>query len=327
MGQCSSNCFHAWWLVAHQILRSISFVLLAAVVLLPNPARAQTSAEAVMVPYTVTPDGLFMVDAMVNGKGPFPFLIDTGASVSALAIHLHRALYAEEAVNPSTRVFGVAESGLFPRVALESLSVGTITQATLEAVVLPFSETGQDWDGILGLNFLAGRLIQFDSKEKFITIMQASPQNTDRFSDWRRLRAYRDEEIEGSFPFIFFRVGIDSRLKRHRIEALLDLGSTFPIINWNGARELGHDTTYRRLRRDWEIEGAVGSFEPKALIMNQTIRVSRKRWNTPLLISDTTPLELLNRTDKPFVLFSAGFFKDMDFAIDFETPEVYFNPD
>ena len=44
------------------------------------------------VPMTVEADGIIMVPVVVNGRGPFPFVIDTGSNRTAISGDLAHAL-------------------------------------------------------------------------------------------------------------------------------------------------------------------------------------------------------------------------------------------
>ncbi len=299
-------------------------------VILPSTQANETETR---IAYTRTADGLFVVDTFVDGQGPFPFLIDTGATTSVLTDELHQKLKTSVNSDVSLRIHGIAESGLFPRVMLKSIKVGEIEIRPVQVAVMPSAQEEKPWEGILSLDFFEGRIAHFQTRTNTLTLMPSSNETRAKFAKWRRMKAYRDETLT-DYPFIFFKTTFVTEsvvratriVDRESVEALLDLGSSVPIINWAGARHLGYGNTYSKLQKQWEIDGAVGTFEPKAQILDQSIIVGRKRWTTPILIVDTPPLKLIDRTEKPFMYFSANFFKSMDFAIDFAAPEVYFSP-
>ena len=300
------------------------------IVILPS---TQANEAETHVSYTRTADGFFVVDTFVDGQGPFPFLIDTGATTSVLTDELHQKLDTSQNSDVSLRIHGIAESGVFPRVMLKSIKVGELEIRPVQVAVMPSVQEEKPWEGILSLDFFEGRIAHFQTRTNTLTLMPSSDQTRAKFAKWRKMKAYRDETL-ADYPFIFFNTTFVTEsvvratriVDRESVEALLDLGSSVPIINWAGAKHLGYGNTYSKLRKQWEVDGAVGAFEPKAQILDQSIVVGRKRWTTPILIFDTPPLKLINRTEKPFMYFSANFFKSMDFAIDFAAPEVYFSP-
>ncbi len=67
-----------------------------------------------------------MTHVMVNGKGPFRFVIDTGASRSTLAPHLARALGLKVSVGRNVMLNGVTGAAEVPTVAVDSLEIGAL---------------------------------------------------------------------------------------------------------------------------------------------------------------------------------------------------------
>ena len=65
-----------------------------------------------------------MTHVMVNGKGPFRFVIDTGASRSTLAPHLARALGLEKTAGRNVMLNGVTGVAEVPTVVVDSLEIG-----------------------------------------------------------------------------------------------------------------------------------------------------------------------------------------------------------
>jgi len=70
--------------------------------------------------------GRVMTAVMVNGKGPFRFVIDTGASRSTLAPHLARALDLKVSVGRNVMLNGVTGAAEVPTVAVDSLEIGEL---------------------------------------------------------------------------------------------------------------------------------------------------------------------------------------------------------
>ena len=103
---------------------------------LPASARAQEPATPASPPeeVTLTVEELVTLDTvdddaqrlrvpvMVDGRGPFPFLVDTGADHSVLSQELARALKLPAA--GFVRVNGIAGTTVAPRAAVRRLEVG-----------------------------------------------------------------------------------------------------------------------------------------------------------------------------------------------------------
>ena len=70
--------------------------------------------------------GRVMTHVKVNGKGPFRFVIDTGASRSTLAPHLARALNLQHSVGRNVMLNGVTGAAEVPTVAVDSIEIGAL---------------------------------------------------------------------------------------------------------------------------------------------------------------------------------------------------------
>src|SRR3989442_7972455 len=100
---------------------------LAAWVLLCRAALADTS-----VPLRLVGDRLVVVPVMVNGRGPFDFLLDTGTNTTVVDPELadELGLHAEDRVSMITP----AGERVVPRGRLASVTVGPKTVEGLEAL-------------------------------------------------------------------------------------------------------------------------------------------------------------------------------------------------
>src|SRR3954469_23587436 len=69
-----------------------SGLTLAPVALSPGPARDPDVGRSYRVPYRVTNTNHFLVRVRINGKGPFNFLVDTGAPALYIATETARKI-------------------------------------------------------------------------------------------------------------------------------------------------------------------------------------------------------------------------------------------
>ena len=124
---------------------------LAALVLFCRPALADTS-----VPLRMVGDRLVVVPVVVNGRGPFDFLLDTGTTTTVIDPELAEEL----ALHSTDRVSMMTPGGerAVPRGRLESVTVGAKTVEGLEAL---FQDLGGirrvdgSIRGVLGQPFLS----------------------------------------------------------------------------------------------------------------------------------------------------------------------------
>jgi len=100
---------------------------------------------------------LIVLSVLVNGDGPHPFALDTGASRTIVSVDLATRLGVGHAA--AGQVVGGGGSASIARATLETLTVGDATVHAHEVGVATFLEriaetVGTPLDGIVGYNFL-----------------------------------------------------------------------------------------------------------------------------------------------------------------------------
>jgi predicted aspartyl protease len=110
-------------------------------------------------------DALVVVPVFVNGKGPYDFALDTGASSTVISLELAAEFgLATEKISQLTAGGG---DGTVSRVQLSSLAVGTARQENLAAAASDFltqvnAELGSKLQGIVGYDFLRHYRVTLD---------------------------------------------------------------------------------------------------------------------------------------------------------------------
>lgn len=108
---------------------------------------------------------LILIDAFVNGRGPFQFAIDTGTSTTALSAELARELHLQTALIGPVTTGGVPLTLSASRVG--SLRVGKSEAREVDVIVGDFltmlsEAAGAKLDGIIGYNFLRNYRVVID---------------------------------------------------------------------------------------------------------------------------------------------------------------------
>ncbi|RAK52027.1 aspartyl protease family protein [Phenylobacterium deserti] len=121
----------------------------------------ETSLDTTGDPYStmVAPVG-------VNGQGPYPFLIDTGANVSCVSRRL--AEHLELTPAPPARVHSVIGVQTRPAVMIHELQVGRRNRRRVRAPALPLKS--DQLGGVLGVDWLKGQRLVLNIKEKRLEI-------------------------------------------------------------------------------------------------------------------------------------------------------------
>jgi predicted aspartyl protease len=118
---------------------------------------------------------LILIPVSVSGRGPYTFVLDTGASLTLLS----PALEAELGLVAGTEADGVGAGGAL-RVALYTvtdMSVAAQRLRDVEVAVYDLSSVenavGRSLDGILGYNFLSHFAVTIDYQQQIVTFRRA----------------------------------------------------------------------------------------------------------------------------------------------------------
>jgi predicted aspartyl protease len=162
---------HRWgsWLAAAAIV--------TAAPLLARGNAPEESARRLPAPTpTPTPEvGLgelsrrLTVAVSVADKGPFPFVIDTGAERSVVSRELAEQLRLTP--GPAARVFDFTGVSTVGTVRVPSISAGPLSTALIEAPLLDAANLGAP--GMLGIDALQGHKVVIDFDRKIMSVVPA----------------------------------------------------------------------------------------------------------------------------------------------------------
>ncbi|HEX8447068.1 MAG TPA: aspartyl protease family protein [Sphingomonas sp.] len=158
------------------------------------------------------------VDVRLNGMGPFPFVIDTGADRSVLSTTVAAQLRLPPA-RPVT-LHGIAGPEQVPTVRVARLQVGTGVREGIVAPVL--SRLGLGADGLLGVDALADQRILLDFINQRMTV---SPSTSRRPRDLPGTIVVTARRRFGQL------ILTDARLNGRKIYAVIDTGAENSIGN------------------------------------------------------------------------------------------------
>jgi hypothetical protein len=126
-----------------------------------TPDRVVTPAdpEAGEIPirFTGPNEAALVVPVHINGEGPFDFVLDTGATMTCLALRTAEQLALQAEPGAVGYGAGIGGGGRFEIVRLDSLRIGVVEAHDMLGCTLDLSEIhaiGTDIDGLIGLNFL-----------------------------------------------------------------------------------------------------------------------------------------------------------------------------
>ncbi len=256
--------------------------------------------------------GRVMTQVMVNGKGPFRFVIDTGASRSTLAPHLAKALGLEPQTGRNIILNGVTGAAEVPTVAVESLEIGSLRFERQNLPVI-FTSIMGNADGILGVAGFDDQRIDVDFRRDRVSVAPSSGRRAPHSMETARA------ERTGSGLMI-----LNALVNRTRVKAVIDTGAE---------RTLGNlalqDAINRRRRKIKEpreatvhgatedlVEGEVQSVT-KVLIGDMAVT------NLEVIFADFHVFKLWRLTDQPALLIGMDMLGVLDrLVIDYRRNEV-----
>lgn len=185
-----------------------------------DPVELEPPEEVVYAARS-TPDriGRILAPVHVNGQGPFPFLIDTGASRSAIAPRLAARLGLEP--DPTQRVIlrGTTGDEEVDSIFVEELRAGDLVLSSQQLPVIA-PQVLANAAGILGVEGLEQMCLLADFRRNLVSITRdRCPRRHER---WIRIRAsLRLERL----------VNIDAVIRSTKVRAIIDTGAERSLGN------------------------------------------------------------------------------------------------
>jgi predicted aspartyl protease len=164
--------------------------------------------------------GRVMTHVRVNGKGPFRFVIDTGASRSTLAPHLAKALNLKPSVGRNVILNGVTGFAEVATVAVDSIEIGALRFEKQNLPVI-FTSIMGNADGILGVAGFQDQRIDVDFKRDRVSVLTS----TGRRPHYSLVTA-RAERNDNGLMIVDVRVG-----RRIKAKAVIDTGAERTLGN------------------------------------------------------------------------------------------------
>jgi predicted aspartyl protease len=129
------------------------------------PAAREIEPGEVRFDLAGAADTAIVVPVSVNGKGPYSFVVDTGATLTCVDESLAKTLELPAASGAVGFGATIRSRGAIRLVSIESLEVGTAQGKDLMACTIDLQglrSAGLEARGLLGLNFLKSYRVTFD---------------------------------------------------------------------------------------------------------------------------------------------------------------------
>jgi len=254
------------------------------------------------------------VEAMINDKGPFRFVVDTGADRSVLSDQLAQTLGLPP--DEDMIVEGIARSMPAPSARVGRLQIGRVVMTDLVLPTLPRSWLGSD--GYLGLDVIDRQAVTFDFQNHRLAIAPS-----DQITDWVSL-------AEGA---VVRANGTNGKLTA--VNCSVDGMKAYAFIDSGAEISIGNTTLFNALSRQGgkylndnivQLLGVTGGAAQGRIMSIEAIKLGSIRFaHSALVISDLPIFELWDLQNKPALFIGMNFLRQVSsVTIDYGRKELRF---
>ncbi|HEU4652450.1 MAG TPA: aspartyl protease family protein [Steroidobacteraceae bacterium] len=312
---------------AANLMRSAAtLALLSAVLTHVATSQAQTNEAELtddqeqhrfVVPTTRDGIGRIVANVMINGSGPFRFVVDTGATHSAVSKPLAEKLNLanQKAGAPSVLLSGVTGSAQVAIVRVESLEVGKLSLGPLDMPVI--EAVLADADGVLGADAMEDSRLTIDFKNDRILIEKSSFQAAPRY--------FYTVPVRFGFGRLLL---ADATIGKVRVKAIIDTGAqrTLGNISLRNALRIGRDSARGLFSTD--VEGVTADLQPGDVAAAPTLSMGAiKIGQTDITFGDLHVFKVWGFQRRPAVLIGMDVLGVLDMLIiDYRRKELQVLP-
>ncbi len=240
------------------------------------------------------------IEGTINGRGPFRFVVDTGAERTVIAddVALSLGLLPSDDVN----VQGIARAVPARTVIAKTLKFGEVSVENLAIPVLPRNWLGID--GYLGLDAIDGHRVRFDFRGRQLTI--SSPQ-----SKWQT-------EFISPSEAVVRADGTRGRLKA--VDCHVDGVHSYAFVDTGAECSIGNSHLFAELARGGasflpgdpiQLSGVTGGFVPGRVLPARSVRLGTLNFaNSLLIIADLPVFDVWELGDKPALFIGMNFLSE-----------------
>lgn len=259
----------------------------------PGKSAAAPAASSGSVRTATTTDERLTTAVYLNGRGPFHFLVDTGAERTLIAQDIATRL----ALPPGRKVLveGIIRDAPAMLVHIQHLRMGSLVCPPLEVPVLPRAMLGVD--GYLGLDVLDRHRVILDFRARRLTVTR--PQGF-----FSALWEHRNEAIVRT-------LGSSGRLRAThcsvngvRAAAFVDTGAEVSVSNPALYAALQRRAPHRQLLGlPAELYGVTGGSIVGIAIDVEEVRLGELRWtDAPFVVAGLEVFDLWGLSREPALL-------------------------
>lgn len=235
----------------------------------------------------------------INGKGPFHFIVDTGADHSVIAEDVAQALHLQ--AGHQVMVQGIIRALPAVSVPVDELRFGAVVRSALDMPVLPRALLKAD--GFLGLDAIGNHRVVFDFKKWTLRVTNSLPlEFVEKTGNDTRLSAPGDD---GHLRSVACRV--DGVLTM----AFLDSGAEVSAGNEALRQALMQSGPGYTGDRDIELTGITGGSRIGKVVKVETILLGNLEFSgCEIAVADLDVFRIWGLIDKPALLIGLNFLRE-----------------
>lgn len=249
------------------------------------------------------------VQVHVNGRGPYRFLVDSGADSSVVGLRIARDL--QLPLGTTAILNSTTARELVDRVKVAELTLGPTTVRNLQLPALSESDVGGD--GVIGIDALVQQRLLMDFEKRFIKVEDA--------------RTYWKTE-PGEIVIIARRqrgqlILTQVRASGHALDAIVDTGSEVTIGNSALRAKL-----LRKGTEFWSVPatGVTGVTVQMQMAVIRELQLGPVTlYDVPVAFADVPPFKLFGVADEPALLLGTDLLSTFRrVSLDFRSRKVRF---
>lgn len=296
----------------------------AAIWLLALTAAAARAADPVAeIPYRISQDGWLSAPVMVNGEGPYDFLIDTAATRTVVFQSLADDFEFQPAAHPDIRVLGLTETQELPAYSLGDFDIDGEPLNNHIGVILPnWPAPLETPGGILGLDFLGRYAVMIDVNRQVLALYPPGALALPG-SEWRRAPMRRKTYAGDTL----YEVSLD--MQGRDIRCIVDFGAAQTVLNYRSLRRLlsgvyvDPDRSSGGSSRS-RLSDVFGNQELARRVVVSSTRLGRFRWGRKsFVVYNAKIFEELELTGRAACLIGADLLAEQSVVFDFADEMIY----
>jgi predicted aspartyl protease len=279
--------------------------------------NSQDATPRFVIPTTHDGIGRIVAQVRLNGAGPFRFVVDTGATHSAVSAELSKKLNLvnQKAGATSVLLSGVTGSAQVAIVRVESLEVGKLSLGPLDMPVI--EAVLADADGVLGADALVDSRLTIEFKHDRILIEKSSVQAAPRY--------FYTVPVRFGFGRLLL---ADAKIGKVHVKAIIDTGAerTLGNLALRDALRIGRDRGQALLTTD--VEGVTADLQPGDVAEAPTLSMgSIKIGQTDVTFGDLHVFKVWGFQTRPALLIGMDVLGVLDtLIIDYRRKELQMLP-